>query len=139
MITVYSYYVMDIVHRGHLLMMRNGKAMAGEDGKFIVGILTDEATMEKKPRPILPFDERIAIALAIEYVDIAVPQHTYSPLDNVRDIKPDILLESSSHTKEAIQEARDVVSEWGGRVIVFPYYPGISSTGIKQTIRGDEK
>jgi glycerol-3-phosphate cytidylyltransferase-like family protein len=37
---VYSYYVLDIVHKGHLKMMENAKAMAGEDGKLIVGILT---------------------------------------------------------------------------------------------------
>ncbi len=45
---VYSYYVLDIVHKGHLLMMKNAKSIAGKDGKLIVGILTDEAVMEKK-------------------------------------------------------------------------------------------
>jgi glycerol-3-phosphate cytidylyltransferase-like family protein len=45
---VYPYYVLDIVHRGHLLMMKNAKAIAGEDGKLIVASLTDEAVMEKK-------------------------------------------------------------------------------------------
>lgn len=52
---VYSYYVLDIVHDGHLEMLENSKAIAGPDGKLIVGILTDEAVMEKKPRPVLPF------------------------------------------------------------------------------------
>ncbi|HDM33021.1 MAG TPA: ADP-heptose synthase, partial [Deltaproteobacteria bacterium] len=74
---VYSYYVLDIVHRGHLLMMRNAKAIAGEDGKLIVGILTDEAVMEKKPKPILSFEERMDLASAIKYVDVVVPQETY--------------------------------------------------------------
>jgi len=35
-------------------MMRNAKAIAGEDGKLIVGILTDEAVMEKKPKRCFP-------------------------------------------------------------------------------------
>ena len=26
---VYSYFVLDIVHRGHLLMLKNAKAVAG--------------------------------------------------------------------------------------------------------------
>jgi len=69
---VYSYYVLDIVHKGHLLMMKNAKAIAGKDGKLIVGILTDEAVMEKKPKPTMPFEERIEIASAIKYVDVAV-------------------------------------------------------------------
>ena len=45
---VYSYYCLDIIHSGHLLMMKNCKALAGEDGTLVVGILTDEAVMEKK-------------------------------------------------------------------------------------------
>ena len=64
---VYSYYVLDIVHKGHLLMMKNSKAIAGEDGKLIVGILTDEAVMEKKPKPILSFEDRVNLASAIKY------------------------------------------------------------------------
>ena len=44
---VYSYYVLDIVHKGHLEMMKNSKAIASEDGKLIVGILTDGAVMKK--------------------------------------------------------------------------------------------
>ena len=47
---VYSYYVLDIVHRGHLLQMQNAKAIAGPDGKSIVGILTKEAVLENKPK-----------------------------------------------------------------------------------------
>jgi len=53
-------------------MIKNAKAIAGEDGKLIVGILTDEAVMEKKPKLILSFEERIELAGAIKYVDLAV-------------------------------------------------------------------
>ena len=45
---VYSYYVLDIVHRGHLLMMKNSKALAGVDGRLIVGIVSDEAVIAQK-------------------------------------------------------------------------------------------
>ena len=65
---VYSYYVLDIVHMGHILMMKNAKEMAGKDGILVVGILTDEAVMEKKPKPVVPFDDRINLAQAIKYV-----------------------------------------------------------------------
>ncbi len=134
---VYSYYVLDIVHKGHLMMMKNAKALAGEDGKLIVGILTDEAVMEKKPPPILSFEERIDLASAIKYVDLAVAQETYSPLPNVKEIRPDILAESSSHTAEAIEEGREVMESIGGKVIVIPYFPTQSSTGIKNRVLGN--
>ena len=132
---VYSYYVLDIVHKGHLLMMKNAKAIAGDDGKLIVGILTDEAVMEKKERPTLPFEERIELAGAIKYVDIAVAQETYSPLPNVMRIKPDILMESASHDEAAIEEAREYMESINGKVIVLPYFPSQSSTDIKDKIK----
>ncbi len=133
---VYSYYVLDLVHKGHLKMMENAKAIAGKDGKSIVGILTDEAVMELKPRPIISFDERFDLANAIKYVDLVVAQETYSPLPNVKKIKPDILMESSSHTDEAIKDARKVMENIGGKVIVIPYYPSQSSSSIKEKING---
>ena len=136
---VYSYYVLDIVHKGHLLMMKNAKALAGEDGKLIVGILTDEAVMEKKPKPTLSLEDRIELASSIKYVDLAVAQETYSPLPNVKQIRPDILCESTSHSPEAIKEARKVMESINGKVIVIPYFPTQSSTGIKNRIKEEAK
>ena len=132
---VYSYYVLDIVHRGHLKMMENAKAIAGKDGKLIVGILTDEAVLEKKSKPILCFDERFDLANALKYVDLVVAQETYSPLPNIKKIKPDILMESSSHDEKAIEEARKVMESIGGEVIVIPYFPAQSSANIKKQIK----
>jgi len=131
---VYSYYVLDIVHKGHLLMMKNAKVIAGEDGKLIIGILTDEAVMEKKPKPIISFEERIELASAIKYVDVVVAQKTYSPLPNIMKIKPDILMESTSHDEDDIQKAREYMKSINGKVIVLPYYPSQSSTEIKNKI-----
>ena len=132
---VYSYYVLDIIHKGHLLMMKNCKAIAGKEGRLIVGILTDEAVLEKKPkRPILSLGERIDIAASIKYVDAAIPQETYSPIPNIKEIRPDILMESASHSEKEIEEARNVMESFGGRVICMPYYPSQSSTDIKNKI-----
>jgi phosphoenolpyruvate phosphomutase len=117
-------------------MMKNSKGIAGKDGKLIVGILTEQAVLEKKPKPpILTLDERIEIAESIKYVDAAVPQDTYSPLPNVKKIKPDILMESASHSEEDIEEGRKVMKSLGGRVIVMPYYPTVCSTNIKKKIK----
>jgi len=132
---VYSYYVLDIVHRGHLLQMQNAKATAGRDGISVVGILTDKAVMEKKPRPILGFDERMLLAQAIKYNDFVVAQDAYSPLPNVRNIHPDVLMESSSHDENDIGEARKVMDKLGGEVVTTPYYPMTCSTEIKKKIR----
>jgi len=119
--------------------MKNAKALAGEDGKLIVGILTDEAVMEKKTKPTLSFEDRIDLASSIKYVDLVVAQETYSPLPNVKEIRPDILCESSSHTQEAIEEAREVMKALNGKLIVLPYFPAQSSSDIKDKIIGKNK
>jgi len=132
---VYSYYVLDIVHRGHLNHMKNAKAIAGKDGVSIIGILTKEAVLEKKKKPILSFNERMNLAHAIEYNDFVIPQDTYSPLPNIKMIRPDIVMESISHNEEDVEEIRKYLETVGGRVIVNPYYPYQSSTNIKNNIR----
>ena len=135
---VYSYFVLDIVHTGHLKMMKNAKSLAGEDGKLIVGILTDEAVMEREPKPILSFDERFDLANALKYVDLVVAQITYTPLPNVKKIQPDILMESSSHAEEAIEEAQKVMKDMGEKVYVIPNFHSQSSSNIKNKIKKGE-
>lgn len=132
---VYSYYVLDIVHKGHLKMMKNVKAVAGKDGISIVGILTKDAVLEKKQKkPILSFDERMNLAEEFGCTDVVVAQETYSPLPNLKKIKPDICMESCSHKESDIEEVRKYMESIGGRVIVVPYYPYQSSTAIKKQI-----
>jgi glycerol-3-phosphate cytidylyltransferase-like family protein len=139
MAVVYSYYVLDIVHRGHLLQMQNAKKMVGKDGKSIVGILTKEAVLEKKPRkPVLNFDERMNLAQSIRCVDVVVPQKTYSPIGNLKMLQPDIHLESDSHTDEDIKKVKDYMKSINGRVFIMPYYPYQSSTGIKNKIKNGD-
>jgi len=135
MIVVYCYAVFDILHRGHILHLENAKSIAGSDGKLICGVLNDGAVKERKPKPIMNFFERLKIASSLKMIDEVVEQKTYSPINNVKSIKPDILIESTSHTKEDIEKVRKVMKELGGEVIVLPYFPEQSSTKIKKTIK----
>ena len=133
---VYSYYVLDIVHRGHLLQMQNAKAAVGNDGISVVGILTEKAVLEKKPKsPVLGFDERMLLAQAIRFNDFVISQDTYSPVSNISFLHPDILMESQSHDEKDIEEAQRIMDAIGGRVITTPYYPLTSSSKIKDAIR----
>ena len=132
---VYSYYCLDILHIGHIIDLKKSKEVAGENGTLIIGILTDEAIMEKKSKPIFPFKERFEIASSIKYVDEVVPQKTYSPLDNLILFKPNILIESTSHSQESIDKLTNYMKSVGGRVVINPYYKEQSSTKIKNLIK----
>jgi len=91
--------------------------------------------MEKKPKPIFSFKERFEIASSIKYVDEVVPQKTYSPLDNLILFKPNILMESTSHSQESIDKLTNYMKSVGGRVVMNPYYKEQSSTKIKNLIK----
>ena len=132
---VYSYFVLDIVHRGHLMMLKNSKAIAGPDGRLIVGIVSDQAVLDKKGKaPTLSFSERLELAASIKYVDLVVGQKNYTPYENVKNIAPNILMESESHSEAQIDKARQIMSDLGGRVIVMPYFHDQSSSRIKSKI-----
>ena len=122
----YAYVVGDILHFGHIQHLKNCKALCD---KLIVGVLTDEACMEKKPKPSIRFKERMEIIAELKSVDAAIVQDTYSPFNNVINTKPNILFESSSHDK--------IMSREGLKVIIMPYFPDQSSTKIKEVIRGN--
>ena len=132
---VYSYYVLDIVHRGHLLMMKNAKQIAGPNGRLIVGIVSDEAVIKQKGyAPILSFSERLELAQSIRFADVVVEQSEYSPISNIKMLKPTILMESDSHSEIQIKEGEELMKKLGGRVITMPYFQGQSSTSIKEKI-----
>ena len=130
-IVVYAYVCGDILHSGHILFLKNAKNLGDI---LITGVLTNQAIMEKKSEPSLSFIERIEIVGSLECVDLAIPQNTYCPYENVLLIRPDILIESASHSSEIIEESRRHISSCGGSLMVFPYYNEQSSTNIKTKI-----
>ncbi len=135
MIIGYAYVCADLMHVGHINHLESCKKLCD---KLIVGVLTDKAIMEKKPKPVFRFKERLRLIQALECVDVAVPQETYSPLNNA-SVVADILFESTNHTKEAIKEAKRVMGKLNKKVIILPYYIGQSSTAIKTKIKKEWK
>ena len=129
MVIVYVYVCGDILHKGHMEHLKNAKALGD---KLIVGVLTDEAVMEKKARPTMNFHHRFDLIRNIKCVDVVVAQSTYSPLANVKSLLPDILIESSDHGS---QPANEFMESVGGRVVTLPYYPEYSSTIVKDSIK----
>ena len=132
MIIVYAYVCGDILHKGHIEYLKNAKALGD---KLIVGVLTDKAIMEKKPKPIMSFDERFDLTRSLTWVDVVIAQNKYSPLDNVMMIRPDILIETIDHEEKP---ANKFMQSIGGRVVIFPYYPNHSSTKVKNEIRNGQ-
>ena len=135
---VYVYVVVDLIHVGHVLALENAKKLNG-DCKLICGVLTDEAVMEKKPKPTLSFSERRKLVESLKCVDCVVAQTEYSPIKNIKTIKPDVLMESDSHSEEDLKETRKVAESIGCKVQVMPYFPEQSSSSIKAKVIKQQK
>ena len=124
----YAYIVGDLLHKGHRLHLKNCKAFCDY---LMVGVLSKKAVLEKKPAPVQTLSDRIEAVMDLEYVDCAVCQDSYSPLENCKALKPDILFESSSHSE---MPANNYMKSIGGRVIVMPYYSEESTSMLKERI-----
>jgi len=117
-----------LLHYGHIRHLQKARQLGD---RLKVGVLTTEATMERKPRPIIPQARRMEQVSALRCVDQVVVQKSYSPLDNVRRYRPDVLAESEDHSLEDVLEG---CRGLGVRVEVLPYTKGISSTKIKGAV-----
>ena len=88
--------------------------------------------MQKKPQPIMPYRKRVKVVAAISYVDKAVMQKEYSPLNNCKRYKPDILFESLTHSEFP---ANEFIRTRGGSIMYTGFFTGQSSTKIKDKVK----
>lgn len=72
--TVLTYGTFDLFHIGHLNIL---KRLKEKGDRLIVGVSTDEFNAIKGKKPVVPFDQRIEIVRAIQYVDEAIPEENW--------------------------------------------------------------
>ncbi len=69
--TIITSGTFDMFHVGHLNLLKRLKNRAD---KLIVGVSTDEFNVQKGKRTLIPFQQRLEIVQAIQYVDIAIAE-----------------------------------------------------------------
>jgi rfaE bifunctional protein nucleotidyltransferase chain/domain len=130
---VFTAGVWDILHIGHLNLLNRAKAL-GET--LVVGVLTDEAAERYKPRPVMPFEQRIEIIRALRVVDDVFPVHDTNATPLIKEVQPDILVHGSDiDHKPGWEIGQTWMRENGGQFVVLPYTDGVSSTGLKDKVR----
>lgn len=132
MIIGYTTGVYDLLHVGHLNLLRNAKAMCD---KLIVGVTVDELVAYKNKRAVIPFEERIELVRSLKFVDVAVPQTSMDKMDaydryafNLMFVGDDWYKDDKWKNYEQQFKSVDV------RIIYFPYTKGTSSTLINETL-----
>lgn len=132
MIIGYTTGVFDLFHIGHLMMLKNAKAMCD---KLVVGVTVDELVAYKHKKAVIPFEERIEIVRSIEYVDVAIPQTSMNKFDAWEKLKFDIMFVGDDwYGTEKWKEYERQFDEVGVKIMYFPYTKGTSSTLINETL-----
>jgi len=133
MIIGYTNGYYDILHIGHLSLLRNASALCD---RLIVGVIADdECRKRKKKTPVIPLNQRLEIIRSVKYVDAAVPVYRDDKLEQYNKYHYNILFVGSDHFEEPLWIMQESGLETSGvRVIYIENVKGISTTVIKERI-----
>ena len=122
--TVITYGTFDILHYGHINLLKRAKALGDY---LIVCISTDEFNTLKGKKSYYPYEIRKAMLEAIKYVDLVIPETCWEQkVEDVKKYNVDIFTMGSDWEGKF-----DFLKEYC-EVIYLPRTEGISSTKIKE-------
>jgi len=133
MINVYTTGCWDLFHIGHVKFLEAAKRLGDI---LIVGVNTDKTIYQYKGHyPIIPFKERKGIVESLKCVDMAMP-HTLNEIKMLDKYGITIIAVVSEYGRfEHQRKFKKYAEKKGVKFIVLPYYPGQSSTSIKQRVK----
>lgn len=119
--TVYTCFCTDVIHDGHLNIIRE----AQKYGKLIIGALTDEALIRYNRFPTILFDERVKLYQSLDGVSEVVTQDSMMYADVLSTLKPDYVIHGDNWRQGPEAAIRDnalhVMNQYGGELIEVPY------------------
>lgn len=123
---VITYGTFDLLHKGHINLLRRAKALGDH---LTVAISTDEFNAIKHKEAYVSFEDRKFILEAIKYVDEVIPENEWEQkIKDVQDHDIDVFV---------------MGDDWKGKfdfledyceVIYLPRTDGISTTKIKSDL-----
>lgn len=126
----------DIIHPGHVLYLENA---AQQGHRLVVGLNSDASVSRLKgeDRPIQNDKARATVLAGLESVDLVVLFEADTPLDLIKEIRPDVLVKGGDWAIEDIVGS-DIVLEKGGEVRSLLFEDGHSTTNIIDKILKNE-
>ena len=133
--TVYTCFTTDVIHEGHLNIIRQ----AQKYGEVTVGVLSDEAMIRFDRFPTVSFEERLALVKGLEGVSRIVIQDTILYDDIIRQLRPDYVIHGDNWMTGPQKMIRDnvagLLSAYGGEIIDVPYTYSDQITRIDRQMR----
>ena len=119
--TVYTCFCTDIIHEGHLNIIKQ----AQKYGRVVVGALSDGALIRYNRFPTTSLDERVKLYKSLEGVDSVVVQHSVMYDEVINSLHPDYVVHGDNWKEGAESAIRsnvvELLSSYGGQLIEIPY------------------
>ena len=132
MIIGYTCGVYDLLHVGHINLLKNAKSMCD---KLIVGLTTDKGVQYKFKNTILKYDDRKKILESLKYVDSVIPQEDTDKVLAWNKIKFNILFVGDDwYNTPKWNGFENELKQHNVKIVYFPYTKSCSTTLIKKNI-----
>lgn len=131
--TVITYGTFDLLHFGHIEILRRAKILS-ENGKLIVGLSTDEFNTLKGKETHLTYSKREALLNALTYVDEVIPETDWEQKTlDIKKHRVDIMV-MGDDWRGKFDDLRQLCD-----VFYLERTPDISSSLLKQIIKDLQK
>ncbi len=126
----------DLLHVGHISLLEDCRKFGT---KLVLGLNSDASVCRLKgpTRPIVAENERARVMAALAAVDAVVLFAEDTPLELIREIRPDVLVKGGDYTIETVVGHEDVLAA-GGRVAIVPTVEGFSTTNIVRKLTNQD-
>jgi D-beta-D-heptose 7-phosphate kinase/D-beta-D-heptose 1-phosphate adenosyltransferase len=122
----------DLLHAGHVQYLQEAREQADV---LVVGLNDDAGVRALKGpgRPVNGVEARALVLAALEAVDYLVVFDEPTPLELIRELRPDVLVKGADYTRDEVVGA-DLVESWGGRVHLASLRDGVSTMRLLQRL-----
>ena len=126
---VITYGTFDLLHYGHINLLRRARALGGY---LIVALSTDEFNSNaKNKKTYFSYADRKLMVESIRYVDLVIPEENWEQKRNdIRLYQVDVFVMGDDWAGKF-----DFLKEEGAEVIYLPRTPEISTTQIKNDLK----
>lgn len=133
--TVYTCFCTDVIHDGHLNILKHAK----EYGRVVVGCLSDREMIRCTKFPTTSEEDRMALYRSLDGVDEVVLQDTMLYDDVIEKLHPDYVVHGDNWKEGAEKAVRDHVEQllnaYGGQIIDVPYTYSENVKKVDQRLR----
>lgn len=124
---VITYGTFDVLHYGHVNLLKRAKAFGDY---LIVGLSDDKFNEIKNKKSYYTYDQRKMILEACRYVDLVIPENNWEQkIEDIQKYQTDVFVMGDDWSGKF-----DYLKEYC-EVIYLPRTPEISSTKIKKYLR----